>query len=204
MSENDGEDTLCRSKMFISAKWTICADRSPRGPCRCECIRPCGRYLRTPGLDGTEDSTEVLTGPEDLNADLVRARRGDLDLLDFEGLACAPADGGLALDGLSCGVRHGGREQERREFARERTRASSLGTWTGICSRRGPPEDPVYLLIDANLAPLRADGAMGLWAPGCARHSLAERRGRRFALCGGCRCGTCLGHLLPRVPLPPR
>lgn len=27
-------------------------------------------------------------------------------LLDLEGLACSPADGGLALDGLSCGFRH--------------------------------------------------------------------------------------------------
>ena len=49
-----------------------------------------------------------LTGPEDADADLVRARGRDLDLLDLEGLAGAPADGGLAGDGLADGVRHDG------------------------------------------------------------------------------------------------
>ena len=56
---------------------------------------------------------KVLTRPEDVDADLVRARGRDLDLLDLERLACAPADGGLAGNGLSCGVRHGGREREK-------------------------------------------------------------------------------------------
>ena len=49
------------------------------------------------------------TGVEDLDADFVRAGRGDFDLLELERLASGPADGGLALDGLSSGVRHGGR-----------------------------------------------------------------------------------------------
>ncbi len=50
----------------------------------------------------------LLTGPKDVDADLVCAGRGDLDLLDFERLASAPADGGLARNGLSGGFRHGG------------------------------------------------------------------------------------------------
>ena len=55
--------------------------------------------------------TEViceLTGVQDLDADFVGFGRRDLDLLDLEELAGSPADGGLALDRLSCGVRHGG------------------------------------------------------------------------------------------------
>ena len=47
-----------------------------------------------------------LTGPEDVDADLVSARGRDLDFLDLEGLAGAPADGGLACDGFSSSVRH--------------------------------------------------------------------------------------------------
>ena len=38
----------------------------------------------------------------------MRLRRRDIDLLELEGLARAPANGGLALDGLSNSVRHGG------------------------------------------------------------------------------------------------
>ena len=60
-----------------------------------------------------DESHATLTGPEDMDADLVRARRRDLDLLDFERLAGAPADGGLARNGLSSGVRHGGRGEGR-------------------------------------------------------------------------------------------
>ena len=49
----------------------------------------------------------VLTGVKNLNADFVSARRSDFDLLDLERLACAPADGGLALDDFSSSVGHG-------------------------------------------------------------------------------------------------
>lgn len=57
------------------------------------------------------DGHARLTGPEDVDADLVCTRRRDLDLLDFERLARAPADGGLARNGLSGSVRHGGQEE---------------------------------------------------------------------------------------------
>jgi hypothetical protein len=46
------------------------------------------------------------TGVEDLNADLVRFGRGDLDILKGEWLAGSPAHSGLAGDRLSCRVRH--------------------------------------------------------------------------------------------------
>ena len=54
----------------------------------------------------------MLTGPEDVDADFVGARGRDLDVLELEGLACAPADGGLAGDGLSNGVGHSGGQGE--------------------------------------------------------------------------------------------
>jgi hypothetical protein len=41
---------------------------------------------------------------QDVDSDFIGLRRGDLDLLDLEWLAGAPAYGGLAFDGLSCGV----------------------------------------------------------------------------------------------------
>lgn len=47
-----------------------------------------------------------LTGVEDFDADFVLPGRCDLDLLNLQRLACAPADGGLALDNFSCSVRH--------------------------------------------------------------------------------------------------
>ena len=53
-------------------------------------------------------TVRVLTSPENLNADFVRARGRDLDLLDLQRLASAPADGGFAGDGLPSSVRHGG------------------------------------------------------------------------------------------------
>ena len=53
----------------------------------------------------------LLTCPENLDAHLVRTGRRDLDLLDFQRLARAPTDGGLARNGLSGGVRHGGQEE---------------------------------------------------------------------------------------------
>ena len=49
-------------------------------------------------------TVRVLTSPENLNADFVCARGLDLDLLDLELLAGAPAHGSLALDDLSDGV----------------------------------------------------------------------------------------------------
>ena len=58
-----------------------------------------------------EGGRPELTGVQDLDPDLVGARGSDLDLLDLERLACAPADGGLARNGLSGGVRHGGQEE---------------------------------------------------------------------------------------------
>lgn len=51
------------------------------------------------------------TGVKDVDADFVGAGRGDLDLLELEGLASAPADGGFAGDGLSDGG-HDGKERE--------------------------------------------------------------------------------------------
>ena len=59
-------------------------------------------------------TSTVLTGPEDVDADLVRARGRDLDLLDLERLACAPADGSLARNGLSSGVGHRRGSESRR------------------------------------------------------------------------------------------
>lgn len=53
-----------------------------------------------------DERRENRTGVEDTNADLVRLRRCDLDLFDLQGLTGAPADGSLALDGLSSGVGH--------------------------------------------------------------------------------------------------
>ena len=44
---------------------------------------------------------------KDTDADFVSLRGCNLDLLDLERLACAPADGGLALDDLTSGG-HGG------------------------------------------------------------------------------------------------
>ena len=71
-----------------------------------------------------EGGRPELTGVQDLDPDLVGARGSDLDLLDLERLACAPADGGLARNGLSCGVGHGGVEQTRREKIAELSRVS--------------------------------------------------------------------------------
>ena len=51
----------------------------------------------------------MLTGVEDADADLVRARGRDLDFLDLERLAGTPADGGLASNRLSSSVGHGSR-----------------------------------------------------------------------------------------------
>ena len=62
---------------------------------------------------GPRARIKLITGVENLDADFVSLRRRDLDLFNLERLACAPADGGLALDGLASGVRHSGREQER-------------------------------------------------------------------------------------------
>ena len=70
-----------------------------------------------------EGGRPELTGVQDLDPDLVGARGSDLDLLDLERLACAPADGGLARNGLSCGVGHGGVEQTRREKIAELSRS---------------------------------------------------------------------------------
>ena len=50
----------------------------------------------------------AFTGVQNLDADFVRLRGRDIDLLDLERLAGAPADGGLAFNGLADGVRHGG------------------------------------------------------------------------------------------------
>ena len=58
------------------------------------------------------------TGVENPDADFVGLGRRDLDLLELEGLASTPADGGLALDDFSGGVRHGGVGDVRR-----------LGSW---------------------------------------------------------------------------
>lgn len=50
----------------------------------------------------------LLTGVEDVNTHFVSLRRSNLDLLDFERFACAPADCGLAFNNLTgCVVRHG-------------------------------------------------------------------------------------------------
>ena len=49
-----------------------------------------------------------LTRVEDLDADLVGLRGSDVDVLELEGLACAPADGGLAPDDFAGGVGHDG------------------------------------------------------------------------------------------------
>ena len=43
-----------------------------------------------------------------MDANFMRARRSDLDFLELERLARTPANGGLALDDFSSGVRHGG------------------------------------------------------------------------------------------------
>lgn len=39
---------------------------------------------------------------DDLNSDFVGLGRRNFDLLDTEGFASFPGDGGLTLDGLSC------------------------------------------------------------------------------------------------------
>ena len=49
-----------------------------------------------------------LTGMENADPDFVGLGREDLDLLDLERLAGAPADSGLAGDDLSSGVGHDG------------------------------------------------------------------------------------------------
>lgn len=72
-----------------------------------------------------------------MNADLVCPRRGNLNLLEFEGLTRGPADGGLALDWLSGGVRHGEwarAETERRELC------EALSSLRGIYIFRGRPD----------------------------------------------------------------
>ena len=48
----------------------------------------------------------TLTGVQNLDAHFVRLGRRDLDVLELERLACTPADGGLALDDFTNGVRH--------------------------------------------------------------------------------------------------
>lgn len=50
---------------------------------------------------------EIHTGVKDLDAHFVRFRRRDFYFFEFERLACSPAHSGLALDGLSSGIRHG-------------------------------------------------------------------------------------------------
>lgn len=47
------------------------------------------------------------TGPKDVNADFVGARRSNVDLLEFQRLACAPADGSFAFNGLADSTSHG-------------------------------------------------------------------------------------------------
>ena len=62
-------------------------------------------------IDGRRDrlAWRVLTSIEDLDAHLVGLRRGNLDLLDLEGLAGTPANSRLAGDRLSNGIGHCGR-----------------------------------------------------------------------------------------------
>src|SRR6266404_5584271 len=52
------------------------------------------------------DVEKQLACVENLDSDLVCARRFHLDILKFEWLACTPAHGSLALDDLSCSFRH--------------------------------------------------------------------------------------------------
>lgn len=46
------------------------------------------------------------TGPKDVNADFMSPRRSNIDLLNFEGLACAPADSRFAFNGLPDSASH--------------------------------------------------------------------------------------------------
>lgn len=48
-----------------------------------------------------------LTGVQNLDAHFIGLRRRDLDVLELERLSSSPADSSLALNDLSCGVRHG-------------------------------------------------------------------------------------------------
>ena len=68
-------------------------------------------------------------------------RRSDLDLLDLERLACAPADGSLALDGFSSGVGHGGEWQTRRENQeRETVLGGALTPRADIIAQSSPDQ----------------------------------------------------------------
>ena len=57
---------------------------------------------------------KLITGIEDPDADFMSPGRSDLDFLELERLACTPADCGLALNGLSSSIRHGGGGSQRR------------------------------------------------------------------------------------------
>lgn len=57
---------------------------------------------------------------QDADAHFVRLGRGDLDVLDNQVLARAPAHGGLAGDGLSSGVGHRRGGESRRRISEEK------------------------------------------------------------------------------------
>ena len=86
------------------------------------------------------------TSVQDLDADLVRLRRRDLDVLELEWLTCAPADGGLALDDFASGVGHGG-EEERGSEQRVRRDGLPLILYPGRLISSGGPHCACLTLV---------------------------------------------------------
>jgi hypothetical protein len=57
-------------------------------------------------LNLTDVGKYRLTSPQNVDTNFMSARRGNLDIFNFQRLACAPADGSLAFDGVASSVGH--------------------------------------------------------------------------------------------------